>query len=100
MLIGSLIIGTAHGLFCGPFCASMASIVPKKVRVTVIAFGYSFSVGIVGGLAPMLTEYLVGKLHFVMAPAIVIMAAAGASLFALTVDPAWRTSNESFPEDA
>jgi hypothetical protein len=78
----------------------MASVVPKKVRVTVIAFCYSFSVGIVGGLAPMLTEYLVGKLHIVMAPAIVIMAAAAVSLLALLLDPAWRKNNERFPEDA
>lgn len=99
MLIGSLIIGSAHGLFCGPFCACMASIVPKKVRVTVIAFGYSFSVGIVGGLAPMITEYLVGKMHIVMAPAIVIMTAAGVSLLAMLLDPIWRVRNESFPED-
>lgn len=100
MLLSSVIIGTAHGLFCGPFCASMASVVPKKVRVTVIAFGYSLSVGIVGGLAPMLTEYLVGKLHIVMAPAIVIMAAAAVSLCALLLDPAWRKNKERFPEDA
>jgi MHS family proline/betaine transporter-like MFS transporter len=100
MLIGSLILGTAHGLFCGPFCACMASIVPKKVRVTVIAFGYSFSVGIFGGLAPMLTEYLVGKLHIVMAPAIVIMTTAAVSLLALLLDPVWRKNNERFPEDS
>ena len=99
MLIGSLIIGAAHGLFCGPFCACMASIVPKKVRVTVIAFGYSFSVGIVGGLAPMITEYLVGKMHVVMAPAIVIMTAAGVSLLSMLLDPIWRVPHESFPED-
>jgi hypothetical protein len=48
----------------------------------------------------MLTEYLVGKLHIVMAPAIVIMAAAAVSLFALLLDPAWRKNNERFPEDA
>jgi hypothetical protein len=77
----------------------MASVVPKKVRVTVIVFGYSFSVGIVGGLAPMLTEFLVGKLHIVMAPAIVIMAAAAVSLLALFLDPAWTKNNERFPED-
>ena len=99
MLIGSLLIGTAHGLFCGPFCACMASIVPKKVRVTVIAFGYSFSVGIIGGLAPMITEYLVGKLHITMAPAFVIMAAASISLATLVFDPLWRSKDESFPED-
>lgn len=99
MLVSSLIIGTAHGLFCGPFCACMASIVPKKVRVTVIAFGYSFSVGIVGGLAPMLTEFLVGKLHIAMAPAFVIIAAATVSLLALLFDPAWTKNHERFPED-
>ena len=99
MLVSSLIIGTAHGLFCGPFCACMASIVPKKVRVTVIAFGYSFSVGIVGGLAPMLSEFLVGKLHIAMAPAFVIIAAATVSLLALLFDPAWTKNHERFPED-
>lgn len=99
MLMGSLIIGTAHGLFCGPYCACMASLVPKKVRVTVIAFGYSFSVGIVGGIAPMLTEYLVGKQHIVMAPAIVIMAAAGISFITLLMDPLWRKNTGAFPED-
>ena len=99
MLVSSLIIGTAHGLFCGPFCACMASIVPKKVRVTVIAFGYSISVGIVGGLAPMLTEFLVGKLHIAMAPAFVIIAAATVSLLALLFDPAWTKNHERFPED-
>ncbi|MDN3986562.1 MFS transporter [Zwartia vadi] len=100
MLLGSLIIGTAHGLYCGPYCACMASIVPKSVRVTVIAFGYSFSVGIIGGLAPMITEYFVGKMHIVMAPAIVIMAAASIALAALIFDPLWRNQDESFPEDA
>ncbi len=99
MLLGSLIIGSAHGLFCGPFCASMAGLVPSKVRVTVLAFGYSFSVGIVGGFAPMLTEYLVGRHHIVMAPAIVIMLAASVSFAALLFDTSWRSNGESFPED-
>ncbi|MDO9023131.1 MFS transporter, partial [Zwartia sp.] len=31
MLIGSLLLATGHGLFCGPFCACMASVVPAKV---------------------------------------------------------------------
>ena len=47
----------------------------------------------------MLTEFLVGKLHIVMAPAIVIMAAAAVSLLALFLDPAWTKNNERFPED-
>lgn len=99
MLMGSLIIGTAHGFFGGPFCASMAGLVPPRVRVTVIAFGYSFSVGIFGGLAPVMTEYLVGQLHIHMAPALVIMLAAVVSLVTLLVHPLWRYNDESFPED-
>jgi MHS family proline/betaine transporter-like MFS transporter len=99
MLLGSLIIGTAHGFFGGPFCACMARLVPPRVRVTVIAFGYSLSVGIVGGLAPVITEYLVGHLHIHMAPALVIMLAALVSLVTLLFHPLWRHNDESFPED-
>jgi MHS family proline/betaine transporter-like MFS transporter len=99
MLLGSLIIGTAHGFFGGPFCACMAGLVPPRVRVTVIAFGYSFSVGIVGGLAPVMTEYLVGHLHIHMAPALVIMLAALVSLVTLLFHPLWRHNDELFPED-
>ncbi len=99
MLLGSVLLATGHGLFSGPFCACMASIVPPKVRVTVIAFGYSLSVGVIGGLAPMLTEYLVSKLHIDMAPALVIMCAAAISVLALVFHPLWKNNDESFPED-
>lgn len=99
MLLGSFLLATAHGLFCGPMCASMASIVPAKARVTVIAFGYSFSVGVFGGVAPMVTEYLVGKLHIVMAPALVVMGASAISVAALLLLPLWKNNDGSFPED-
>ncbi|MDO9024421.1 MAG: hypothetical protein Q7U61_07410, partial [Zwartia sp.] len=75
-------------------------VVPAKVRVSVIAFGYSFSIGVFGGLAPMLTEYLFSRLHISMAPAFVIMGAALISVLTLLLHPLWKNNNDSFPEDA
>lgn len=99
MLLGSLIIAVAQGLFTGPFCACMASLVPPRLRVTVIAFGFSASMGIFGGLSPMLTEYLAGRLGLTMAPAIMIMGSALISLLTLAFHPIWRHHKEQFPED-
>jgi MHS family proline/betaine transporter-like MFS transporter len=100
MLIGALIIALAHGLFTGPFCACMAGLVPQRLRVTVIAFGYSMSMGIFGGLSPMLSEYLVGKLGFTMAPALMVSAAALVSLMTMLLHPVWRKSVNRLPEDS
>ena len=99
MLIGSTIIALAHAMFTGPFCACIASLVPRRVRVTVIAFGYSSSMAVFGGLSPMLTEYLVGRIGFSMAPALVISGGAMISLLTLILHPLWRQSVNKFPED-
>ena len=99
MLAGATIIAVAHGLFTGPFCACMASLVPRRLRVTVIAFGYSASMGVFGGLSPMLTEYMVGKLGFTLAPALMVSAAALISLLTLLFHPIWKQSVNRFPED-
>lgn len=99
MLIGALIIAVAHGVFTGPYCACMASLVPQRLRVTLIAFGYSMSMGLFGGLSPMLTEYLVGKLGFTMAPALLVSAAALISIITLLFHPVWRNSVDKLPED-
>ena len=99
MLAGAAIIALAHGMFTGPFCACMAGLVTRRLRVTVIAFGYSMSMGIFGGLSPMVTEYLVGRLGFSMAPALLISAAALVSLLTLLFHPLWRRSSNRLPED-
>jgi len=99
MIVGSLLIALGQGFFTGPFCACMAGLVPRQVRVTVMAIGFSTSMGVFGGLSPMTTEYLVGKLHLAMAPAIMIMGAGIISLLALLLLPTWRNFEESFPED-
>jgi ABC-type Fe3+-siderophore transport system permease subunit len=58
----------------------MAILLPAHVRTTGIGLGYSFSVGIFGGLAPMLTEYLLSRQQLTMAPAIVVIAGACVSI--------------------
>lgn len=99
MIVGAAIIALAHAMFTGPFCACIASLVPRRLRVTVIAFGYSSSMAVFGGLSPMLTEYMVGKLGIAMAPAFVISGAAVISLLTLFLHPAWRQSKNRFLED-
>lgn len=94
------ILALGQGFFVGPLCAAMASLLPAKVRVTGIGLGYSFSVGIFGGLAPMFTEYLLSRQHIIMAPAIVIIGGAMVSWLTLRFDPIWRRSQEFLPEEA
>jgi len=100
MLAGASIIAAAHGMFTGPYCACMASLIPRRLRVTVIALGYSASMALFGGLSPMLTEYLVGKQGMTMAPALMVSGAALISLLTFLVDPLWRQSTNRFPEDS
>lgn len=92
MLLGTFILALGQGFFVGPMCANMAALLPKKVRVTGLSFGYSLSVGIFGGFAPMLTEYLIGRKGIIMAPAIVIMLGAIVSLLSLHLSKYWRHS--------
>jgi hypothetical protein len=47
----------------------------------------------------MVTEYLVGRLGFSMAPALLISAAALVSLLTLLFHPLWRRSSNRLPED-
>jgi MHS family proline/betaine transporter-like MFS transporter len=98
MILGGLILAVGQGFCVGPMCAAMASLIPMKVRATGIGLGYSFSVGIFGGFAPMLTEYLIGRHQLIMAPAIVIAGGAFISLVALSF-PIWQNSSELLLEE-
>ncbi len=99
MMAGGLLLAIGQGLFLGPLSASMATLLPKKVRVTGLSFGYSLAVGVFGGLAPMLTEYLIAEFALPMAPAIVIMLGASVSLATVCLHPLWRHNTGHLPED-
>jgi len=99
MMLGGLVLAIGQGFFLGPLSASMATLLPKQVRVTGLSFGYSLAVGVFGGLAPMLTEYLIAHYTLAMAPAIVIMLGASVSLITLCLHPLWRHNTGHLPED-
>jgi len=98
LIAGGLILAIGQGFFVGPMCAAMAGLFPAKVRITGIGLGYSFSVGVFGGFAPMLTEYLLGRHQLVMAPAMVIAGGALISLIALS-SSVWKSAGEFLPEE-
>jgi MHS family proline/betaine transporter-like MFS transporter len=99
MLIGSAILAVGQGFFVGPLSSAMANLLPPQVRVTGISFAYSLSVGLFGGIAPMLTEYLLSRENLLMAPAMVIMAGALISLLTLLLSSDWRVGNALLPEE-
>ncbi len=98
LILGGLILALGQGFFVGPMCAAMASLFPANVRITGIGLGYSFSVGVFGGFAPMLTEYLLARHHLVMAPAMVIAGGALVSLIALSFS-IWKNIGNLLPEE-
>jgi MHS family proline/betaine transporter-like MFS transporter len=98
LIIGGIILAIGQGFFVGPLCAAMASLLPANVRVTGIGLGYSFSVGVFGGCAPMLTEFLLDRYELVMAPAMVIAGGALISFLALN-SAIWKGVGELLPEE-
>lgn len=98
-ILGISIIALGQGFFVGPMCACMVALVPPAVRTTVVSIGYSVPVGVFGGLAPLITEYLFARLGFHMAPAIVIMAGALISLTAIILLGRWPYRDPVPPEE-
>jgi MHS family proline/betaine transporter-like MFS transporter len=99
MALGSALLGVGQGLFTGAFCAMMVTLLPRRVRVTGMAFSYSLATGATGGLAPLLAEYLVDRGGLIMAPALIVMVSAALSLAVIVLHPMWRHNDESLPED-
>lgn len=92
-VIGISLVALGQGFFVGPMCACMVALVPPDVRTTVISIGYSLPVGVFGGLAPLITEYVFARLGVGMAPALVIMAGAFTSLTAILLMARWPYSD-------
>lgn len=98
-ITGISIIALGQGFFVGPLCACMVALAPAGVRTTVVSIGYSAPVGVFGGLAPLVTEYLFARLGLHMAPAIVIMAGALVSLTAIILMGRWPYRDPIPPEE-
>ena len=92
VLVGQLGFVLAVGTFIGVQPATMVEAVPLHVRCTAIALGYNVTLGVVGGLSPLVATWLVARTGNDYSPAFMIMAAAAVSFFAvLSFKETYRT---------
>ncbi len=70
------------GMFLGTQPTLMVEEVPAAVRCTAIALGYNVTLGVVGGLSPLVATWLVNRTGDDFSPAYMIMAAAAISFVA------------------
>jgi MHS family proline/betaine transporter-like MFS transporter len=71
------------GIYCGAQPAIMVETAPLRVRCTAVALGYNISLGVIGGLTPLVATWLVSRTGDEIAPAFVIMAAAAVTFATL-----------------
>jgi MHS family proline/betaine transporter-like MFS transporter len=81
--LGQLGFVLSVGMFLGAQPTLMVEEVPAAVRCTAIALGYNVTLGLVGGLSPLVATWLVERTADQLAPAFMIMAAAAVSFLAV-----------------
>lgn len=67
--------------------ATMIESVGGRVRLSAVGIAYNFSIGVVGGLSPMVAAWLMGVTGDPLSPAFLVAAAAAASLVATRFMP-------------
>jgi MFS transporter, MHS family, proline/betaine transporter len=65
------------GLYGGTLPVMLVEAAPASVRCTAVCLGYNVSFGVLGGLSPLVAAWLVDRTGNEIAPAFMIMAAAG-----------------------
>ena len=83
VLIGQLGFVLSIGTFGGVQPTLMVEAVPASVRCSAVAMGYNVTLGIVGGLSPLVATWLVHRTENDLAPAYMVMVAAAVSFFAV-----------------
>lgn len=83
VLLGQMGFVIAVGTFVGTQPTLMVEAAPAAVRCTAIALGYNVTLGIVGGLSPLVATWLVERTGNDYSPAFMIMAAAAITFVAL-----------------
>jgi MHS family proline/betaine transporter-like MFS transporter len=74
--LGQLGLVLIVGLFVGALPAAMVECAPPSVRCTAVALGYNLTLGVIGGLTPLVAAWLVERTGDELAPAFLIMATA------------------------
>jgi MHS family proline/betaine transporter-like MFS transporter len=87
MQAAQLCFAAFMGLYIGQLPALLVEALPGKVRCTALSLSFNFSVGLFGGLTPLVATWLIQRTGDEMVPAITLMTVAALTLAAL-----WRTS--------
>ena len=80
--LGQLGFVLSVGMFLGTQPTLMVEEAPAAIRCTAVALGYNVTLGVVGGLSPLVATWLVNRTGDDLSPAYMIMAAAVASFVA------------------
>ena len=86
MLAAQLCFAAVMGLYVGQLPALLVEALPGKVRCTALSLSFNFSVGLFGGLTPLVATWLIQRTGDEMVPALMLMMVAAVTLLAL-----WRT---------
>src|SRR5262249_35014384 len=81
--LGQLGLVAMIGLYGGAQPTIMVETAPLPVRCTAVALGYNISLGVIGGLTPLVATWLVNRTGQEIAPAFLIMAAAAVTFATL-----------------
>lgn len=71
--IGEVMLAIPIGMALGMQGAMVVEIFPLRARVTSMSFAYSVSLALTGGLAPLVSTWLIERLHQPLAPAFYII---------------------------
>jgi MHS family proline/betaine transporter-like MFS transporter len=74
VILAHICVGGLIGLFGGAYPASFSELFPTNVRYSSLSLGYSVSVSIFGGFAPLIFTYLLQQTHSPISPAFYILA--------------------------
>lgn len=80
--VGCAIFGSLVGVFGGAYPAAFSEMFPTKVRYSALSLGYSVSVSIFGGTAPLIFTFLLQRTGNPISPAFYVVVAAVVSTVA------------------
>jgi MHS family proline/betaine transporter-like MFS transporter len=83
ILLGELSFAVIVGMVSGGIAATNVELMPAPIRCTGLAFAYNASIGIFGGLTPLLAAWLIDYTGNPIAPAYWVFATALISLFTI-----------------
>ena len=89
-LLGQIGLTVVVGTFIGAASPALVEAAPARVRCTAVALGYNTTLGIVGGMTPLVATWLVQRTGDELAPGFLIMAAAVSLIAVFSLGETYR----------